>query len=114
MPSDLGPSCHPRGEYQRPGGLSKEKAGFSRWRPLLLCVTIPIRLTIHTFMSVTTMRLLAEFEALPAQEKQACATEMLRRLPRFDSGPLDDELVAAAGDELAAMLEADEHAAQTR
>jgi len=60
------------------------------------------------------MRLLAEFEALPAQEKQECAAAMLRRLPRFDSGPLDDELVAAAGDDLAATLEAEERDAQTR
>jgi hypothetical protein len=60
------------------------------------------------------MRLLTEFEALPAQEKQECAAEMLRRLPRFDSGPLDDELVAAAGDDLAARLEVEEREAQAR
>jgi len=65
-------------------------------------------------MSATTLRLIAEFEALPAEEKQVCATEILRRLPPFDSGPLEEDLVAAAGDQLAAMLEVEEHDTQTR
>ena len=52
-------------------------------------------------MSVETLSLLAQFEALPPQEKQAFANEILRRLPPYDAGPLEDNLVAAAGDQIA-------------
>jgi hypothetical protein len=57
---------------------------------------------------------LAEFEALPAEEKHFFMKEVFRRLPPFDSGPLDDEDVARAGDELAALLDKEEHDAQAR
>jgi len=55
-------------------------------------------------MSAISAQLIAAFEALPANEKQAVAIEILRRLPPFDSGPLDDEDVAKAGDHLAAVI----------
>lgn len=60
-------------------------------------------------MSAETAQLLAAFETLPAQEKQAFVKELFRRLPPYDSGPLEDEVAARAGDELAAMLEREEH-----
>ncbi len=60
-------------------------------------------------MSAQTAQLLAEFENLPADEKQVFVSELFRRHPRYDSGPLDDATVALAGDELAAMLEKEEH-----
>ena len=60
------------------------------------------------------MKLLAEFEALPVEEKRLFMKEVFRRLPPFDSGPLDDEDVARAGDELAALLDKEEHNAKAR
>ena len=65
-------------------------------------------------MSGETLKLIPEFEALPMPEKQAFANGILRRLPPFDSGPLDDELVAAAGDQTSARLDEAEHGAPTR
>ena len=65
-------------------------------------------------MSTATIQLLAEFEALPAEEKQVFVKEMFHRLPPIDSGSLDDEEVAHAGDALAAMLEQEENDSQTR
>jgi hypothetical protein len=60
-------------------------------------------------MSAETAQLLAAFEALPMPEKQMFVRELFRRLPPYDSGPLDDEEVARAGDQLAAMLEQEEN-----
>ena len=56
-------------------------------------------------MSSTCAKLIAAYESLPADEKQVVVKEILRRLPPFDSGPLNDEQVALAGDQLATMLE---------
>jgi hypothetical protein len=58
--------------------------------------------------------LLASYEALPAGEKQEFVTELLQRLPRLDSGALDDDAVAQAGDDLAATLDREEDDAATR
>jgi hypothetical protein len=55
-------------------------------------------------MSAVSAQLIEAFETLPADEKQVVAKEILRRLPPFDSGPLDGEDVAQAGDQIAAML----------
>jgi hypothetical protein len=65
-------------------------------------------------MSIVAERVLAAFESLPTQEQQAVATEIFRRLPPFDSGPLDDGGVALAGDQLATMLEGEENGSPTR
>jgi hypothetical protein len=65
-------------------------------------------------MSIATIKLLEEFEALPLKERQEFAREFFLRLPPLDSGPLDDDLVAAAGDQIAAMLEQEENDAQAR
>ena len=43
-------------------------------------------------MSTTTSALLAAFEVLPEQEKQQFANEVFRRVPPYDSGPLDDAI----------------------
>ena len=64
-------------------------------------------------MSEKTVALLKAFEALPQQDKLDFANALLKRLPPLDSGPLDDELVAKAGDDLAAMLEAEENDSKT-
>jgi len=60
-------------------------------------------------MSAETAQLLAAFETLPAEEQQVFVKELFRRLPPYDSGPLEDDEVARAGDELAAMLEREEY-----
>jgi hypothetical protein len=65
-------------------------------------------------MSAETAALLTAFETLPLEEQQAFVKEIFRRLPPYDSGPLEDEVVARAGDELAALLEQEEHDAQAR
>ena len=65
-------------------------------------------------MSSDTAHLIAEFDSLPEREKQIVAQEILRRMPPFDSGPLDDEQVALAGDHLAAMIEREENDSETR
>jgi hypothetical protein len=51
-------------------------------------------------MSDQTSRLLEAFDALPEEEKRAFTAEFFRRALPFDSGPLDDEETARAGDEL--------------
>ncbi len=61
-------------------------------------------------MSTATAKLLSEFEALPAEEKQEFVREVIDHLPPWDSGPLTDETVAAAADALAAMLDEEERA----
>jgi hypothetical protein len=65
-------------------------------------------------VSAETARLLVAFDTLPPAEKQVFVRELFRRLPPIDSGPLEDSLVARAGDDLAAMLEDEDHDAQTR
>ncbi len=65
-------------------------------------------------MSTATTTLLAAFEVLPDSEKQQFVNAVCRRLPPVDSGPLDDDLVARAGDDLAALLAQEEHEAHAR
>ena len=60
-------------------------------------------------MSTPTTTLLAAFEVLPDSEKQQFVNAVCRRLPPIDSGPLDDALVAQAGDDLTALLAQEEH-----
>ena len=65
-------------------------------------------------MSKETVDLLEAFEALPIDDKQAFAVEVLRRtrdMP-FDSGPLSDEEIGEAGKALFCYL--DQEAANTR
>jgi hypothetical protein len=59
-------------------------------------------------MSATTAKLLSEFEALGIDEKQEFVRELIQHLPPWDSGSLSDEVAAAAGDQLAAILKEDE------
>jgi hypothetical protein len=54
------------------------------------------------------------FPALPGEEQQRFVKELLRRLPPIDSGPLNDDEVALAGDQLAAALEQEEHDSPAR
>jgi len=54
------------------------------------------------------------FETLPPSEKDLFVSELFRRLPPVDSGPLEDKVLACAGDDLAAMLEREDHDAQAR
>ncbi|HZA38428.1 MAG TPA: hypothetical protein VE486_04750 [Candidatus Baltobacteraceae bacterium] len=61
-------------------------------------------------MSTATARLLSEFEALPVEEKQEFVREVINHLPPWDSGPLNDDAVAAAGDALAEKLDEGERA----
>lgn len=61
-------------------------------------------------MSTATAKLLSEFESLRVEEKQEFVREIIGHLPSWDSGPLSDEVAAAAGDELAAMLDEEERA----
>jgi len=65
-------------------------------------------------MSTETARLLVAFETLPPSEKDLFVSELFRRLPPVDSGPLEDKVLARAGDDLAAMLEREDHDAQAR
>jgi hypothetical protein len=65
-------------------------------------------------MSAEIARLLVAVDTLPPAEKQVFVRELFRRLPPVDSGPLEDEVLARAGDYLAVILEGEEHAAQTR
>jgi hypothetical protein len=65
-------------------------------------------------VSTDTAKLIASYEALPEGEKQEFVKELFRRLPRFDSGPLDDDEVVRAGDQLAASLDEEEDDATAR
>jgi hypothetical protein len=65
-------------------------------------------------MSTATKVLLAAFETLPEKEKQQFLDEVCRRVGPSDAGPLDDELVAKAGDDLADLLAQEEHDSQAR
>jgi len=61
-------------------------------------------------MSNATAKLLSEFDALRIEEKQEFVREVIHHLPTWDSGPLADDVAAAAGDQLAAMLDEEERA----
>jgi hypothetical protein len=64
-------------------------------------------------MSQETVDLLEAFDALPIDDKQAFAVEILRRtgnLP-FDSGPLMDEEIGEPGRALFRYLDQEENAA---
>jgi hypothetical protein len=67
-------------------------------------------------MSGRAVELLKAFEALPPDDKQAFAVEVLlrgRELP-FDSGPPPDEDIGIAGRSLFAFLDQEENASTTR
>jgi hypothetical protein len=67
-------------------------------------------------MSEQTAQLLDAFEALPSDDKQAFAVEIMRRtreLP-FDSGPITDEEIGEAGKAIFALLDQEENAAHPR
>jgi hypothetical protein len=59
-------------------------------------------------MSRQTSQLLEAFDALPTEEQRAFTAEFFRRALPFDSGPLDDEETARAGDEVFSKLDAEE------
>ena len=61
-------------------------------------------------MSAATAKVLSEFQALRVEEKQEFVREIIHHLPLWDSGPLSDDVAAAAGDQLAAMLGEEERA----
>lgn len=61
-------------------------------------------------VSTATAKLLSEFEALRVDEKQEFVREIMLHLPRWDSGPLSDDVAASAGDRLAAIIEEEESA----
>jgi len=61
-------------------------------------------------MSNATAKLLSEFETLRVEEKQEFVREVIHHLPSWDSGPLSDDVAAAAGDQLATMLDEGERA----
>jgi hypothetical protein len=60
-------------------------------------------ITLFT-MSTATAKLLSEFEALPVEEKEEFLREVINHLPPWDSGPLSDDVAAAAGDAVAESL----------
>ena len=62
------------------------------------------------FMSTATAKLLSEFQALPVEEKQAFVREVINHLPPWDSGPLSDDVAAAAADAMAERLHEEERA----
>lgn len=67
-------------------------------------------------MSKQATQLLEAFEALPRDDKQAFAVEILRRtreLP-LDSGPITDEEIGEAGKALFSFLDQEENAAKAR
>jgi hypothetical protein len=67
-------------------------------------------------MSEQTAQLLDAFDALPSDDKQAFAVEIMRRtreLP-FDSGPITDEEIGEAGKAIFALLDQEENAAHPR
>jgi hypothetical protein len=67
-------------------------------------------------MSKQAVELLNAFEALPPNDKQAFAIEVLRRtreLP-FDSGSVSDEEIGEAGRSLFAFLDQEENASAKR
>ena len=67
-------------------------------------------------MSKTAFELLDAFDALPPADKQAVAVEVLRRTREmpFDSGPMTDEDIGAAGCALFALLDQEEDASSAQ
>jgi hypothetical protein len=61
-------------------------------------------------VNAAIVKLLSEFEALAVEEKQEFVQELIHHLPPWDSGPLSDDVAAAAGDQLAAMIDEEERA----
>lgn len=61
-------------------------------------------------MSNATAKLLSEFDALRVEEKQEFVREVMHHLPPWDSGPLTDDVAAAAEDQLAALHDEEERA----
>jgi hypothetical protein len=55
-------------------------------------------------------KIASEFEALPVEQQQEFVREVMNHLSPWNSGPLNDDAVAAAGDALAAMLHEEERA----
>ena len=65
-------------------------------------------------MSSVTAQLLVQYETLSLEEKRQFVNALLRRMPPLDSGELEDEEIAAAGDGMAALLGKEENDAATR
>ncbi|HEY6971533.1 MAG TPA: hypothetical protein VJA94_20150 [Candidatus Angelobacter sp.] len=65
-------------------------------------------------MTRETKTLLDAFDALPAEEQQALAHEILRRSLPFDSGPLGDDEIAAASSRLIEFLDTDDASTKSR
>ena len=65
-------------------------------------------------MSSQTSQLLEAFEALPEEDKRVFTAEFLRRAVPYDSGPLEEEEIAQAADQLFAMFDAEENDASSR
>jgi hypothetical protein len=65
-------------------------------------------------MSDKTAQLLEAFAELPDDEKRASTVEFLRRSLPFDSGPLEDEETAQAGDYMCALLDREGNDASAR
>ena len=61
-------------------------------------------------MTIAVQQLLASFESLTDAEKQEAAAEVLRRSLRQDYGPLSEETLIAAADQLFLDLDAREAA----
>jgi predicted metallopeptidase len=61
-------------------------------------------------MNAVTVKLLSEFESLAVEEKQEFVQELIHHLPAWNSGALSDDVAAAAGDQLAAIIEEEERA----
>ncbi|MFN7922473.1 MAG: hypothetical protein U0Q16_20380 [Bryobacteraceae bacterium] len=67
-------------------------------------------------MGTHAIELLEAFEALPQDDKQFFAVEILRRTREleFDSGPITDEEIGEAGRSLFALLDQEEDASPAR
>jgi len=61
-------------------------------------------------MSIAATKLLSEFEALRLEDKQEFVREIIHRFPPWDSGPLSDDVAAAAADDLGSLHDAEERA----
>ena len=68
------------------------------------------KLRYSVIMNIQVTSLLNSFDALPLSDRQQFASEVLRRTIPFDSGPLDDEEIALAGDALFQELDRSEQA----
>jgi hypothetical protein len=54
-------------------------------------------------MSIAAAKLLSEFEALRLEDKQDFVREVIHKLPRWNSGPLSNDVAARAGDVMASV-----------